>query len=90
MQQAIADGGKKEQIVFISFCWQTVLDIKKAFPNNKCCWLSAARIGLKKRMQQASGLGLDGVDLEAERLIELGVSGITTNRPAWLKEQLVR
>ncbi len=45
-------------------------------------------------MQQAKELGLEilawTVDApsEAKRLIELGVKGITTNRPGWLKENI--
>ena len=27
---------------------------------------------------------------EAKRLSDLGVSGITTNRPAWLKEEMAK
>ncbi len=109
--------GKLDQIVFIAFNWKTIVKTKEQFPNNKCYWLSALKPGLKKRMEQAAEIGLDGVNLrysmidekvmslakelnldvltwtvddpaEAKRLISIGVSGITTNRPQWLKEQL--
>jgi len=40
LKNAIEKSGKSEQIVFICFNWQTILDIKKAFPKNKCYWLS--------------------------------------------------
>ena len=50
----------------------------------------------EKVMKRAEKLELDVLSWtiddpkEAARLINLGVSGITTNRPAWLKEQLNR
>jgi glycerophosphoryl diester phosphodiesterase len=52
------------------------------------------RIIDKELMKQATDLGLEvlcwTVDdpQQAKRLVALGVKGITTNRPAWLKEQL--
>ena len=108
---------KKEQIVFIAFDWKTILETKKAFPQNKCYWLSSSKNGLTKKIKEAAENGLDGVNLhyssideeimkaanenkmevlswtvddpaEAKRLIDLGVTKLTTNRPAWLKEEL--
>ncbi|MFB6317836.1 glycerophosphodiester phosphodiesterase family protein [Saccharicrinis sp. FJH54] len=110
---------KASQLVFISFGWETILETKKTFPNNKCYWLSAENEGLSEKIKEASQNKLDGINLyyeiispsvinlakhykldvlcwtvddpvEAKKLIKLGVSGITTNRPAWLKEQVGR
>lgn len=107
---------KAEQLVFISFGWETILDTRQLFPNNKCYWLSGQNEGLKDKIMAANKHKLDGINLEhqlidrnimalakrykldvwcwtvddpdeAKRLAKLGVSGITTNRPAWLKEQ---
>lgn len=117
LKKVIDESGKEEQIVFIGFGWETMLDTKKAFPDNQCYWLSYLKPGLKKKMKQAAEIGLEGVNLrygiidkkvmklandlnlevlawtvddppEANRLIELGVAQITTNRPKWLKEEI--
>lgn len=119
LKRAVEKSGKQEQIVFISFGWNTILDTKKEFPENKCYWLSATNNGLKNKMKQASENSLDGVNLkysiideetmvfakelklevlswtvddpkEAKRLTEIGVTGITTNRPKWLKEEMAK
>ncbi len=108
---------KEEQIVFICFDWKTILETKKAFPKNKCYWLSSSKNGLSKKINEAAENGLDGINLhysvideeiveaakannlevlswtvddpaEAKRLIDLGVTKLTTNRPAWLKEEV--
>lgn len=117
LTRVMENSGKQEQVVFISFGWQTILDTKKQFPDNDCYWLSALKPGLKKRMRQAAENGLEGVNLryniinekvmneakanelevftwtvddpaEALRLKNLGVAGITTNRPKWLNEEM--
>jgi glycerophosphoryl diester phosphodiesterase len=54
---------KKEQIVFIAFDWKTMVEVKKAFPQNKCYWLSASKNGLSKKIVEAAENGLDGVNL---------------------------
>ncbi|MBK6282023.1 MAG: glycerophosphodiester phosphodiesterase [Draconibacterium sp.] len=108
---------KQEQIVFIAFDWKTIIETKKAFPQNKCYWLSSSKNGLGKKIREAAENGLNGVNLhysaideeimqvakennmevlswtiddpaEAKRLIDLGVTKLTTNRPAWLKEEI--
>ncbi len=117
MKEIIDASGKKAQIKFICFGWQTILDTKKTFPENKCYWLSSKRPDVDLKIKEAAKLGLDGLDLqnpiidkklmkqskklglemicwtvddpqEAKRMIALGVKGITTNRPDWLKEQV--
>lgn len=117
VKEIVDASGKKDQIAFIGFGWQTILDTKKLMPENKCYWLSALGPEVKLKINDAAKMGLDGIDLgykiidaklmqkaselglevlcwtvddpqEAERLTALGVKGITTNRPAWLKEQL--
>ena len=54
---------KKEQIVFIAFDWETIVEVKKTFPKNKCYWLSASKNGLHKKIAEAAQNGLDGVNL---------------------------
>lgn len=117
MKECIEKSGKADQMVFICFRWETMLDTHTAFPGNKCYWLSSDKAVLKDKIKEAAKHGLAGVNLhysvidkkivrsakrkglevlawtvdnpaEAERLISLGVTKITTNRPAWLKEQV--
>jgi glycerophosphoryl diester phosphodiesterase len=119
LQRCIENCDKKDQIVFISFGWNTILKTQKEFPNNKCYWLSSLKPGLKKKMNEAAKEGLAGVNLkhsiidedimstaksltlevltwtvddpkEAKRLSDIGVGGITTNRPKWLKEEIAK
>jgi glycerophosphoryl diester phosphodiesterase len=117
LKRSVEKSGKSDQIVFISFGWNTILETKKEFPGNTCYWLSSNKSGLKRKMGKAATRGLEGVNLahkiiddktmewaksfnlevlawtvddpaEAKRLTDLGVSGITTNRPKWLKEKM--
>jgi len=117
LKRVVENSGKEDQIIFIAFGWDTIMDTKKVFPENKCYWLSSSKGGLKNKMEQIAEKGLEGVNLnykiideevmqmasenklevltwtvddpaEAERLAGLGVAGITTNRPGWLKEQM--
>jgi glycerophosphoryl diester phosphodiesterase len=54
---------KREQIVFICFDWKTIVEVKKTFPKNKCYWLSSSKTGLNKKIKEAAGNNLDGVNL---------------------------
>lgn len=118
LKEIIDESDKKEQIVFIAFGLQTIIDTKKLMPENKCYWLSSISAEVKLRINEVKEAGLDGLNLrsniinkklmdkakaldldmlcwtvddpkEAKRMIDLGVKGITTNRPAWLKEQIL-
>jgi glycerophosphoryl diester phosphodiesterase len=55
---------KKEQIVFISFDWKTIVEVKKTFPQSKCYWLSSSKTGLHNKIKEAADNKLDGVNLE--------------------------
>ncbi len=117
--RSIEKSDKKEQIIFICFDWKIILAAHKAFPENKCYWLSSLKPGLKKKISQAHKEGLTGINLkhsivneeivafakenelevlswtvddatEAKRIAAIGVSGITTNRPQWLKEEMTK
>ena len=111
--------GKLDQLIFITFSWETIVDTKKEFPNNKCYWLSSSKTAIKKKIPEVVAAGLDGINLhfatideeimelakasnlevlswtvddpaEAKRLTGLGVTGITTNRPGWLREEMLK
>ena len=119
LKRCVENSNKTDQIVFISFGWNTIVDIQKEFPENKCYWLSSSKSGLNKKIDQAVENGLAGLNLrhsvidkeiveianakglevltwtvddplEAKRLTEIGVTGITTNRPKWLKDEMAR
>lgn len=117
LKRVIEKSGKQEQMVFIAFGWETIVDTKKEFPDNPCYWLSSSKPTIKKKMPEAVTAGLDGINLhfeaideeimglakasnlevlswtvdnpaEAKRLTDLGVTGVTTNRPGWLREEM--
>lgn len=119
LERIIGKSEKKGQIVFICFGWETIVNVKKAFPDNKAYWLSGSKQAAIKKLDEIAALGIEGIDMqyqaideelvtlakeknlevlawtvdnpkEAKRLNALGVTWITTNRPAWLKEQLER
>lgn len=63
MERILNKHPKKEQILFISFGWETIVDLKKAFPENEAYWLSGSKSDVKKRMDQILPAGLDGINL---------------------------
>lgn len=63
LKRTIEKSGKQDQMIFICFGWETILDTKKEFPDNACYWLSSSRRGLKKKMEEAAQAGLEGVNL---------------------------
>jgi glycerophosphoryl diester phosphodiesterase len=114
LEKIVSASGKKEQLIFIAFDWQTIAETKRMFPSNKCFWLSSDRNDVMSRMNTLPASRVDGLDLnfsiidkeligmakksglevlawtvddpaEAKRLIGLGITGITTNKPDWLK-----
>ena len=111
LKEQFGNDPKKDQFVFIAFDYETIVDTKKAFPDNKAYWLSS---NLKEDanivLQRVKDDGLDGVDLnksiitpelikvaeskglevhcwtvnsmkKAKKLNDIGVKGITTNKP---------
>ncbi|SHF95932.1 glycerophosphoryl diester phosphodiesterase [Mariniphaga anaerophila] len=63
LKKEIEKSGKLEQMIFICFGWETILDTKKEFPNNACYWLSSTKQGLREKMKDAAHAGLEGVNL---------------------------
>jgi len=114
LQLVVDRSGKKEQLVFIAFGWETILAAKQMFPENACYWLSSSATDVQAKMKEATEKKLDGINLnnkivdektvdqakglglevlswtiddpgEAQRLVKLGVTGITTNKPDLMK-----
>lgn len=63
LKREIEKSGKLDQMIFICFGWETILETKKTFPDNACYWLSSSKQGLKKKMEEAAKAGLEGVNL---------------------------
>lgn len=63
LQKVMEKSGKAEQVIFICFDWQTIVDLKKTFPENKAYWLSSSKKDVVKKMPEAVEAGLEGVDL---------------------------
>ncbi|HZH72136.1 MAG TPA: glycerophosphodiester phosphodiesterase family protein [Mariniphaga sp.] len=63
LKRIIEQSGKMEQMIFIAFDWETILDTQKEFPDNKCYWLSSNKNGLETKIKQAAEAGLSGINL---------------------------
>lgn len=117
LKQVVKTSGKKKQLVFIAFDWETIVKAKKLFPKNACYWLSSSATSVEQKLPEVAKNKLDGINLnnkiinqdlmtkaqqagvsvlswtiddpaEVKRLIQLGVSAITTNRPDLIRESL--
>ncbi|MBA4410023.1 MAG: glycerophosphodiester phosphodiesterase family protein [Bacteroidota bacterium] len=117
LKLAVDLSGKKQQLIFIAFGWETILATKQLFPENACYWLSGWAPEVQEKMKESAIKGLDGLNLnnkivdkktvrrakrlglemlswtiddaeEAKRLVKLGVTGITTNRPDLIRSSL--
>lgn len=63
LKTVVDESKKQEQIVFISFGWETIVETHKMFPQNKCYWLSSVKLGLGQKINEAANAGLSGVNL---------------------------
>jgi len=63
LKSVVENSGKQDQIIFIAFGWETILETKNIFPGNKCYWLSSVKEGLEEKMEQAADAGLEGINL---------------------------
>jgi glycerophosphoryl diester phosphodiesterase len=64
LERIMGKSNKKQQLVFISFDWQTIVDIKKAFPENKAYWLSDSHQAALKKIPQIVTAGINGLDMQ--------------------------
>ena len=52
LERIIGKSEKKGQIVFICFGWETIVNVKKAFPDNKAYWLSGSKQAAIKKLDK--------------------------------------
>jgi len=115
LEKVVKQCGKKKQLIFIAFNWETIVQARQLFPKNKCYWLSSSAATVREKIGEASKFKLDGFNLnnkiveeatvkqvkgaglellswtiddpqEVKRLVDLGVTGITTNRPDLIRQ----
>jgi glycerophosphoryl diester phosphodiesterase len=63
VEKVVKSSGKQDQLIFICFDRQTILDTKKVFPAIPCYWLSANKADLVKNIRSVADNGLEGIDL---------------------------
>lgn len=60
---------KIDQFIFIAFNYETIVEAKKAFPDNEAYWLSSKfKEDSKTVLQRVKNDGLDGVDLQYQMI----------------------
>jgi len=64
LERILTKSSKKTQIIFISFGWETILDIRKAFPENKAYWLSGDKKSALKKISAVADAGLEGINMQ--------------------------
>jgi glycerophosphoryl diester phosphodiesterase len=117
LQKIAEQCGKKKQLIFIAFDWETIVKARQIFPENACYWLSSSASAAQEKTVEAAKIKLEGLNLnyrivdqvtvqrakesglevlswtiddpqEVKRLIGLGVTAITTNRPDLVRESI--
>lgn len=69
IKEAFQRHPKADQLIFIAFSYESIIDAKKAFPNNKSFWLSGSfKKDAKTVLSGVKDDGLDGVDLNYKML----------------------
>ncbi len=63
LKMVVNQSGKKKQLVFIAFGWETILATKKLFPKNECFWLSSSANDVQAKLNGKDIRKLDGINL---------------------------
>lgn len=63
LKMVVNQSGKKKQLVFIAFGWETILATKKLFPKNECFWLSSSANDVQAKLNEKDIRKLDGINL---------------------------
>ncbi|MGB4078169.1 MAG: glycerophosphodiester phosphodiesterase family protein [Prolixibacteraceae bacterium] len=64
LERVLAKCTRKPKVVFISFGWETIVELKKAFPENEAYFLSGSKQTAVKRLNEAAEAGLSGIDVD--------------------------
>ena len=64
LKKVVDKSNKSNQLVFICFDWETILEMGKVFPDNGCYWLCNNENELKKRRNDIVNSKLKGVVLK--------------------------
>lgn len=66
LKKVVKESGKKQQLVFIAFDWETIVKAKKLFPKNACYWLSSSAAAVEQKLPEVRKNKLDGINLNAK------------------------
>ena len=64
MEQILQNNKKLNQLIFISFDKETIIKVKKSYPENLCYWLCNNKEYLLANIQSVAEAGIDGLDLK--------------------------
>ena len=64
LKRCLEKSQKANRIIFIAFDWNTIVEAKKEFPDNKCYWLSSSKSEVKRKMPEIKKADLNGIDIE--------------------------
>lgn len=79
IKKNFSNHSKVDQLIFIAFDYETIVEVKKSFPANKALWLSSKLPnGVKTTLEKVKADGLDGVDLHYS-LVTPGLMNIALN-----------
>ena len=64
LENILSKCNKQSQLIFISFGWETIVNMKKSFPGNKAYWLTSNKADALKKMSEAADAGLEGINMQ--------------------------
>lgn len=66
LKKVVQKSGKKKQLIFIAFNWETIVKAKELFPKNACYWLSSSPTEVQAKMGEVIKSGIDGINLSSK------------------------
>jgi len=63
MEQILTNNKKLNQLIFICFDKETIIKVKKAYPENNCYWLCSNKEAFFANFQSVAEAGIDGLGL---------------------------
>ncbi len=68
LERILNKSTKKSRLIFVSFGWETIVDIKKAFPGNKSYWLSGSKQAALKKLPLVEEMKLNGINMASSAI----------------------